>query len=83
LRFPRILKWRILKRSIAYPRAFWEKAALENPYNAICTGFDEQRFNTSKESIIFYANVPLKADYTLLDLGCGIGRTAKVRCSEC
>lgn len=67
----------ILKPSIATPPEYWEKVAIENPCDAICTGYDEQKFNTSKDTIVFLVNIPWKANYTVLDLGCGIGRTAK------
>ena len=58
-------------------REFWEKAALTNPYSAICDGWDEEKFNNTKHSIIFSTDIELTKDTVILDLACGLGRVAK------
>lgn len=65
------------RQSIEVPLEYWEKAAIEDPFSAICTGYDEKEFETSKDSIVFQANMPLRKDFVVLEIGCGLGRTAK------
>ncbi|MFH1327693.1 MAG: class I SAM-dependent methyltransferase [Candidatus Bathyarchaeota archaeon] len=57
---------------------FWEKAAKSpDPYSVICAGWDEKKFNTKRESIIFHPTVKLNKDLVVLDLCCGLGRLAR------
>lgn len=72
----RIIK-RIFKRSNDRTCEYWEKAAITNPYSAICTGWSKEKFDVSQESIIFYGGVELTKDMVVLDLACGIGRVAR------
>lgn len=75
------LKERIIRFILNKPsdrtREFWEKAAVTNPYSAICDGLNEERFKREKESIVFQTKVELTKDAVILDLACGIGRVAK------
>jgi ubiquinone/menaquinone biosynthesis C-methylase UbiE len=56
---------------------FWEQAALKDPYAAICTGWDPEKFDNAKESVVFSFDMGLTREMTVLDLGCGLGRVAK------
>lgn len=75
------LKERIVRRIFRKPSdrtpEYWEKAAITNPYSAICDGWSEEKFNAERESIIFYGTVELTKHMIVLDLACGIGRVAK------
>ncbi|MGI0057288.1 MAG: class I SAM-dependent methyltransferase [Nitrosarchaeum sp.] len=59
---------------------YWEKAAhgnVQKTMNKICDGFDQESFETKKESIIFLEEFQLSIDYVVLDLACGMGRTCR------
>jgi len=61
-------------------KEYWDvasKKSLDQVMDNICDGFDEKKFSNNKESIIFEAKINFKLDDTVLDLACGIGRTAK------
>jgi len=56
---------------------YWECAAKLNPHEIICDGKSAFEFETRKKSIVFWPEIKLTCDMTVLDLGCGIGRVAK------
>jgi len=59
---------------------YWKKAAhgsVEKTMNKICDGFDQQSFETKKESIIFFEEFQPTKDSVVLDLACGMGRTCR------
>jgi ubiquinone/menaquinone biosynthesis C-methylase UbiE len=73
----RLIRW-ALNRPEDTSVKFWEKAAKENPYTAICTGWDVAKFdNESIEDNKFPIPSLLTSDRTVLDVACGIGRRAK------
>lgn len=60
-----------------YPKTTWDKAAAgdDGVYDAICHGWDKERFETERQSLFFAEETP--ADAVVVDLGCGIGRVAR------
>jgi len=75
----RKFRWKLATRKFRCDRglAYWECAAKLNPYGAICHDKTATEFETRKVSIVFWPEVKLTVDMTVLDLGCGIGRVAK------
>jgi ubiquinone/menaquinone biosynthesis C-methylase UbiE len=55
---------------------YWEKVAEENPYAAICTGWEEAKFDSESDNPIIGSEF-LDKEKVLLDVACGIGRMAK------
>jgi len=62
-------------------KAYWEDAAkqknVEDVMERICDKFDKNTFESKKESIIFHMNIPISSTDTILEVGCGMGRTCK------
>lgn len=62
-------------------KAYWQDAGkqknIEDVMERICDKFDKKTFESKKESIIFHLNIPLSLSDTILEVGCGIGRTCK------
>lgn len=55
--------------------AFWEKAAIEDPYSRICDGWSENEFKNVHATLV--DSLDLHSSDVFLDLACGIGRIAK------
>jgi ubiquinone/menaquinone biosynthesis C-methylase UbiE len=55
---------------------YWERAAKEDPYAAICTGWDAERFDSESDNPIIGSDL-LNKEMAVLDVACGIGRMAK------
>ncbi len=55
-----------------YPKEYWDKAALINPYDAILAEHNKEEFWNEEVKI-----EGLNKDTIFLDVGCGIGRIAK------
>jgi len=73
------LFWRMIKkvrrlsdRTVEY----WNQAAKYDPYGTICTDWDKEKFDTTRESIVLSSNVKLNKDMVVLDLCCRLGRVA-------
>ena len=61
-------------------REYWEREAskpVETVIKRICTDFDRESFETKKESLIFFMEIPFNSELKVLDLACGMGRTCK------
>lgn len=61
-------------------KEYWEDAAkkpIENIMEKICQNYDRKMFETSTDSLIFYAEISLSPTDTVLDLACGLGRTCR------
>lgn len=72
--------YRLFKKPNDRSKEYWQKAAkadIETTMEKICHGFNEDTFKTKKDSVLFYLDIPLKKDATILDLACGIGRTCQ------
>jgi ubiquinone/menaquinone biosynthesis C-methylase UbiE len=55
---------------------YWERVARENPYAAICTGWDEAKFDSESDNPVVGSEL-LSKEKVVLDVACGIGRLAK------
>jgi ubiquinone/menaquinone biosynthesis C-methylase UbiE len=55
---------------------YWEQVAKDNPYAAICTGWDAAKFDSEHDNPIIGSEL-LSKDKVVLDVACGIGRLAK------
>ena len=60
-----------------YNKEFWDKVALNNPYDGILSGYDKKRFWKEKVGLPQELLDELDKGMIFLDLGCGIGRMAK------
>lgn len=63
-----------------YEKSYWENIAkkdLETIMEKICHNFTPNDFENKKESIIFDLKIDFNKTQTVLDLGCGLGRTCK------
>ncbi len=61
-------------------KEYWEEAAaktIEKVMEKICHNYDKNMFETSKDSLVFYVDMPLSSSDVVLDLACGLGRTCK------
>jgi ubiquinone/menaquinone biosynthesis C-methylase UbiE len=71
---------RVVRSALGLPdnttHKYWEKVAKENPYAAICTGWDASKFDSESENPIIGSEL-LGKEKTVLDVACGIGRMAK------
>jgi ubiquinone/menaquinone biosynthesis C-methylase UbiE len=55
---------------------YWEQVAKENPYAAICTGWDAAKFDSESDNPVMGSEL-LTNEKVILDVACGIGRLAK------
>ena len=55
---------------------YWEQVAKEDPYAAICTGWNAAKFD-SEHDIPIIGSELLSKEKAVLDIACGIGRLAK------
>jgi ubiquinone/menaquinone biosynthesis C-methylase UbiE len=55
---------------------YWEQVAKENPYSAICTGWEAGKFDSESDNPVMGSEF-LTSDMVVLDVACGIGRLAK------
>lgn len=71
---------RIIRSALGLPdnmtHKYWERVARENPYAAICTGWDEAKFNSESDNPVVGSEL-LTPEKVVLDLACGIGRLAR------
>lgn len=61
-------------------KKYWTNAAnadVENVMMSICDKFDQNDFETKKDSLIFTQNIKLDKGMKVLDLACGMGRTCR------
>ena len=61
-------------------KEYWENAAkksVENVIESICDKYDQETFESKKESLIFSQKIQLTPDMKVLDLACGMGRTCR------
>ena len=59
---------------------YWEKAASGSDAKAmekICTGFNEEDFETKKESLVFMKEFQVSPQDEVLEIACGMGRTCR------
>lgn len=73
---------KFLKRNKPTDRTkeYWESAAkkpIENVMESICDKYDQETFESKKESLIFSQKMQLTPDIKILDLACGMGRTCR------
>ena len=55
---------------------YWEQVANDNPYGAICTGWDASKFDSESDNPVIGSEL-LDPDKSILDVACGIGRMAR------
>lgn len=71
---------RIIRSALGLPdnttHKYWERVAREDPYAAICTGWDKERFESAKDNPIIGSEL-LSIEKVVLDVACGIGRMAR------
>jgi SAM-dependent methyltransferase len=71
---------RVVRSALGLPdnttHKYWERVAKENPYAAICTGWDAEKFDSEADNPIIGSEL-FEKEKTVLDVACGIGRMAK------
>jgi ubiquinone/menaquinone biosynthesis C-methylase UbiE len=70
----------IFRKMTDRDKKYWETAAksdIETTMEKICDGFTKKDFESVKDSMIFYLDIPLNHEDIVLDLACGIGRTCR------
>lgn len=64
-----------------HDKKYWKKTAksnnIEKIMEKICHNYTREEFENKKESILFELEIKLENTMTVLDLGCGLGRTCK------
>lgn len=74
------MRSKFLRKIHDYEKQYWEHQATQNEetlMEKICHGFTKKEFEEKKQSIIFSIPIIFKKTDTVLDLGCGIGRTCR------
>lgn len=68
------------KAILDHEKKYWEQVAekdLETIMEKICHNYTREDFENKKVSLIFGVKIKFDKHYTVLDLGCGIGRTCR------